>query len=262
MSSPQPSTMFQSSAFNGRRRLSKPAPPPPLASESRRKLQVCVAAENRLLRDALTRLLTKPGDIEVFAHQSSSGDAFAAGQPDVFLLASRGNLTEDLALIQRVRSSSPDIRILLIGMARNDGEFLQCVRAGISGYLLRDATSEEVLAGVRAVHAGEAICPGALCILFFRYFAQEGLPLHAGNLGKGLKLSGREQQLLPMIARGLTNKQIATDLGVSEQTVKNHLQRLKKKLGVQDRLDLAHLYHTQGLSMDGSSPPGVRQKRE
>jgi DNA-binding NarL/FixJ family response regulator len=60
--------------------------------------------------------------------------------------------------------------MVLIGMTKNDSEFLQCLRAGISGYLLREASAEDVLEGVRAVEAGEAVCPGALCSVLFRYF--------------------------------------------------------------------------------------------
>lgn len=255
MSSPQPSIVYRGPAPARSRRLTKPAASAD-ARAADRKLRVCVGAENRLLRDALARLLAKPGDIEVLTHESLPGSGASAAQPDVFLLASRGNLSEDLALIQQLHFSTPNVRILLIGMARNEAEFLQCVRAGISGYLLRDASSEEVLAAVRAVHAGEAVCPGALCVLFFRYFAQE-TPLQplAGHR-KGPRLSPREQQLLPLIAQGLSNKEAAARLGISEQTVKNHLQHLKKKLGAQDRLDLARLYRTQGMPpSDGSKTP-------
>jgi DNA-binding NarL/FixJ family response regulator len=257
MSSPQPSIVFRGPALKGRRRLTKPAASAE-AGAAERKLRVCVKAENRLLRDALVRLLAKPGDIDVLAQEPSPGPAaLASGHPDVYLLASRGNLAEDLVLIRQLRASAPHVRILLIGMARNEGEFLQCVRAGISGYLLRDASSEEVLAGVRAVHAGEAVCPGALCALFFRYFAQEAaLPL--ASRGKRPRLSPREQQLLPLIGQGLSNKEVATRLDISEQTVKNHLQRLKKKLGVPDRSGLMQLYRTQvSLTSQsrGESPP-------
>lgn len=246
MSSPQPSIVYRGPAPARSRRLTKPAASADVRVADR-KLRVCVRAENRLLRDALTRLLAKPGDIDVVTQESLPGLGASAGQPDVFLLASRGNLSEDLALIQQLRSSAPNVRILLIGMARNEAEFLQCVRVGISGYLLRDASSEEVLAAVRAVHAGEAVCPGALCVLFFRYFAQETPLRPLAGYRKGPRLSPREQQLLPLIAQGLSNKEAAARLGISEQTVKNHLQRLKKKLGVQDRLDLAQLYPAQGI---------------
>jgi ActR/RegA family two-component response regulator len=122
------------------------------------KVSEFVAADNRLLRETLARMLMKKGNIEVTGLESGipmQAEAVAKTDADVLLLASRGALNDDLLMIQEVRVSAPGIRILLLGMAKNEAEFLQCVRAGIRGYLLHDASSDEVLEGVRAVHAGE-----------------------------------------------------------------------------------------------------------
>jgi len=214
------------------------------------KIRVFVAAENRLLREALARVLCKGGCIEVSATDSAAPfhtDALVEANPDILLLTSRGSLEEDLAAIQEVRAAAPAVRILLIGMAKDDREFLQCVRAGISGYLLRDASATEVLQGVQAVFAGEAVCPGTLCALLFRYFQSDaaGLPCVSGR--RRLGLSRRELQLIPLIAQGLTNKEIANHFSLSEQTVKNHLYRMKHKIGAEDRLEIVQLYRTQGF---------------
>src|SRR5579864_6740578 len=114
------------------------------------KIRVFVAAENRLLREALARVLTKGGCVEVIATDSAAPfhtNALLDARPDILLLTSRGSLPEDLSAIQQVRAASPAVRILLIGMAKDEREFLQCVRAGISGYLLRDASAGEVQIG-------------------------------------------------------------------------------------------------------------------
>jgi DNA-binding NarL/FixJ family response regulator len=213
------------------------------------KIRVFVAAENRLLRDALARVLNKGGCIEVTATDAASPlhtEVLLQANPDVLLLTSRGSLEEDLAAIREVRLAAPSVRILLIGMAKDEREFLQCVRSGISGYLLRDASSGDVLQGVQAVHAGEAVCPGALCSALFRYFEADasGVPCASG---RRLGLSRRELQLIPLIAQGLTNKEIAHHFSLSEQTVKNHLYRMKAKIGAEDRLDMVQLYRTQGF---------------
>jgi DNA-binding NarL/FixJ family response regulator len=214
------------------------------------KIRVFVAAENRLLREALARVLTKGGCIEVIATDSAAPfhtDVLLDTRPDILLLSSRGSLEEDLSAIQQVRAAAPAVRILLIGMAKDEREFLQCVRAGISGYLLRDASSGEVLQGVQAVYAGEAVCPGALCAVLFRYFESDaaGLPCASGR--HRLDLSRRELQLIPLIAQGLTNKEIANHFSLSEQTVKNHVYRMKHKIGAEDRLEMVQLYRTQGF---------------
>jgi len=236
------------SAPDARRRASKPA-----RADARKapaeKIRVFVAAENRLLREALARVLIKGGCIEVIATDSAAPfhtDALLNARPDILLLTSRGSLQEDLAAIQQVRAAAPAVRILLIGMAKDEREFLQCVRAGISGYLLRDASAGEVLQGVQAVNAGEAVCPGALCAALFRYFESDTASLPCmSRLRMGL--SRRELQLIPLIAQGLTNKEIANHFSLSEQTVKNHLYRMKHKIGAEDRLDMVQLYRTQGF---------------
>jgi DNA-binding NarL/FixJ family response regulator len=225
-------------------------PRPDAAVGAAPKLSVFVAADNRLLREALAHMLVKKGSVEVTSLDSVvplEAEHVAQTSANVLLLTSRGALNDDLQMIQQVRATAPSVRILLLGMARSEAEFLQCVRAGISGYLLHDASSEEVLEGVRAVHAGEAVCPGALCAALFRYFESEAAALPCASARRRLGLTRREQQLVPLIAKGLTNKEIANHFSLSEQTVKNHLYRMKHKVGAEDRLDIAQLYRTQGF---------------
>jgi DNA-binding NarL/FixJ family response regulator len=237
------------SAPDSRRRIAKPARAD-VRKTPAEKIRVFVAAENRLLREALARVLTKGGCVEIIATDSAAPfhtDALLDARPDILLLTSRGSLQEDLSAIQQVRAAAPAVRILLIGMAKDEREFLQCVRAGISGYLLRDASAGEVLQGVQAVHAGEAVCPGALCAALFRYFESDTASLPCVSSRRRLGLSRRELQLIPLIAQGLTNKEIANHFSLSEQTVKNHLYRMKHKIGAEDRLEMVQLYRTQGF---------------
>ncbi len=236
----------QVSTRRGSEKLAKPS----AKQAPTQHVRVFVAAENRLLREALARVLTRRGSIEVIATDSAAPfhtDALLDARPDILLLTSRGSLVEDLTAIQEVRAAAPDVRILLIGMAKDEREFLQCVCAGINGYLLRDASADEVLEGVQAVHAGEAVCPGALCAVLFRYFQSDASSLPCGSDRRRLGLSRREQQLIPLIAKGLTNKEIANHFSLSEQTVKNHLYRMKHKVGAEDRLELVQLYRMQGF---------------
>src|SRR4029077_2679548 len=105
--------------------------------------RVFVAADNRLLRETLAHMLTQKGNIEVTGMEPPvplRAESVAETNADVLLLTSRGSLNDDLLMIQQVRAAAPGIRILLLGTAKNEGEFLRCVRAGISGYLLHDAS--------------------------------------------------------------------------------------------------------------------------
>jgi len=211
---------------------------------------VFVAADNRMLREALAHMLAKKGDIEVTGTEPPvplRAESVTEANADVLLLLSRGVLSDDLLMVQQVRAAAPGMRILLLGIAKNEAEFLRCVRAGISGYLLHDASADEVLEGVRAVHAGEAVCPGTLCRALFRYFESEAASMPCASARRRLGLTRREQQLVPLIAKGLTNKEIANHFSLSEQTVKNHLYRMKHKTGAEDRLDIVQLYRVQGF---------------
>ncbi len=214
------------------------------------RVRVYVAAENRLLREALARMLAKHASLEIVGLHSPAPldrDVLPEDAADVLLLVSQGRVEEDLASIQLVRTRLPKMRILLIGMGKDNGEFLRCVRAGISGYLLPDASTDEVAEAIRAVQEGKAVCPGSLCTALFRYFEGEASGLPCAGLQQRLGLTRREQQLIPLIAKGLTNKEIANHFCLSEQTVKNHLYRMKHKIGAGDRLGIVQSCRTQGF---------------
>ena len=214
------------------------------------RIRVHIAAENRWLREALGRMLAKQGSIEIAGLSSAAplaGQGLMEGAADVLLLFSQGRVDEDLALIQQMRTRSPKMRILVVGMTKDDAEFLRCVRAGISGYLLPEASADEVLEAIQAVQKGQAVCPGALCTALFRYFEGEASGLPCASLRQRLGLTRREQQLIPLIAKGLTNKEIANHFCLSEQTVKNHLYRMKHKIGAEDRLGIVQTCRTQGF---------------
>lgn len=214
------------------------------------KPRVFVAAENRLLREALSRMLVKDGDIEVAGMGKAEpfrAEMLLKEQADILLLTSRGSANEDLTAIRKVRACAPHVQILLIGMAGEGTEFMQCVRAGVHGYLPKEASAEDVVEGVRAVQAGQAVCPGTLCALLFHYFEREATSFPSASAHQRMGLTRREQQLIPLIAEGLTNKEIANRFCLSEQTVKNHLYRMKHKVGADDRLSIVQVCRTQGF---------------
>lgn len=244
------------------------------ASRNVVKSRVFIGAENRLLCEALSRMLTKNGDIEVLtadgtdsfpnATHHASENSFQKDDPhpsswsgtpslpavhdaEILLLSSKGNLEQDLAAIRKIRSASPEVLILLIDASGDETNFLQCIRAGVRGYLPRDAAAEDVVDAVRAIHAGKAICPGSLCAALFRYIEREATCFPSAGVHQKLGLTRREQQLIPLVAEGLTNKEIANRFCLSEQTVKNHLYRMKQKIGAEDRLAIVQVCRTQGF---------------
>jgi DNA-binding NarL/FixJ family response regulator len=219
-------------------------------ASAKRTARVFIVAENRLLREALSRMVAKNGEIEVVGMELAEAfqtEDLLKQETDILLMASRGNRDEDLTALRAVRTAAPKVQILLIGVTGEEAEFLQCVRAGVRGYLPRDASADEVVEGIRSLQDGKAICPGTLCASLFRYMEREATSFPSASVHQQLGLTRREQQLIPLIAEGLTNKEIANRFCLSEQTVKNHLYRMKHKIGAEDRLGIVQVCRTQGF---------------
>ena len=214
------------------------------------KITVYLLAENRLLREALTRILSKKPDITVIGSSSLTLgvlDEIVTASPDVLLFDCMPFASCESELIPELRKSLPELRVVMIGMDCDRDVFLRSVRAGAVGYVLKDASAAEVATAVRAVMEGEAVCPPSLCLGLFDFISQQSRCLPNFRAKQQLGLTRREQQLVEMIGRGLTNKEIAQHLNVAEQTIKNHVHRMLRKVGVNDRLAVVDLCRSQGL---------------
>jgi DNA-binding NarL/FixJ family response regulator len=160
---------------------------------------------------------------------------------NVLVLDSMSCTLSNFAVISEVRRKAPGVNVVLIDMDDDPDTFLECVRAGAVGYLLKDASATDVVAGVRAVSRGRAVCPPQLSVHLFRAVSQPWTPLSSVRVRLDLGLTRRQQQILPLIAQGLTNKEIASHLHLSEQTVKNHVHRMLRRVGANDRLAMVDL---------------------
>jgi two-component system response regulator DevR len=218
-------------------------------SDSAETVQVFILAENRLLREALTRILSKKTDLCVVGASAFSPDVveqISGAAPDVLLSDSAAIALSDLRLVSEVRAAIPGLRVIMIGMDANPETFLRAVQDGVVGYVLKDASAMEVAAAVRSVANDEAVCPPSLCLALFERVAAQNSHSSTFVLRHNLGLTRREQQLVQLIGHGLTNKEIAAQLHLSEQTVKNHVHRMLRKLGATDRLGAVELCRAPG----------------
>jgi len=200
--------------------------------------EVFLLAENRLLREALVRLLSKKTDIRVVGANSYSPTVYreiVAAQPRI-IVSDSASLASTKALMPTLRSAIPGLRVVLVDMDADENVFLQVVREGVVGYVLKNASAVEVAATIRAVASGEAVCPPALSMALFRSVAEQAVAPSAAVLGADLGLSRREQQMVELLRERLTNKEIAQRLNLSEQTVKNHVHHILRKVGASNRL--------------------------
>ena len=215
-----------------------------------KKLRVLVLCENRLARESIARILEKKSDIQVAAARAVtaiSKDEIAESSADVIVLDSLHLLLQDQMLL--LKQDERTIKCILIAMADEPKHFLKAIRYGVAGYVLQDASAADVVSAIRAVGRGEAICPPQYTRVLFDYVALRTSEFSRSRARSSTGLTSREQQLIPLIERGLTNKQIATNLNLSEQTVKNHVHRILGKLGVTDRLEVSEACQAQLLGM-------------
>jgi two-component system response regulator DevR len=214
-------------------------------------IDVFLLAENRILREALVRMLGKRDDIRVVGAAglpSQSLEQISLSGAQVLVTDSAASSALDLQFIPEIRRAMPELKIVMIGMEVDKGTFLRTIREGVVGYVLKEASALEVVAAIRSVANGEAICPPTLCMTLFKYVSSQWAQVSNVHIKRDLALTRREQQLLQMLGLGLTNKEIASQLFLSEQTVKNHVHRILRKVGVSDRMEVVEACRLQGLT--------------
>jgi len=213
---------------------------------------VFLLAENRLLREALLRVLSKKDDIQVVGAGSYGPETIAdilATRANVVVLDSVSSVLSEPRVLRELRQLNSSIKVVMVGMEAEESTFLRVVQAGAVGYILKDASALEVARTIRAVAAGEGVCPGSLSGALFQWVTQHKPAIPSLYLKTSLGLSRREQQLVGLIQQGLTNKEMASQLNLSEQTVKNHVHRILRKVGAPDRLSIVEVCRNVGLNV-------------
>ena len=218
------------------------------------KINVFLLAGNRLFREALARMLRTKSDVNVVGSESCAAGISAQierCQCDVVLIDPVAGEYCDLELVHSIARAAHSAKLILIDMAEDEATFLKAVRAGIAGYLLQHASAVDVVEAIRAVYQGDAVCPPRLCMALFKHLAATGDGLVRDRATAKARVRGRltrrEQQLVPLIGQGLTNKEIAAQLNLSEQTVKNHIHRILQRMGAMDRFAAVEIARDRNL---------------
>lgn len=203
---------------------------------SLQQVRVFVATENRLMRDSLGRVLEKKDSLSVVGTAPLSARVWqlaSASGADVVVVDGQDQLAQKVV---EECTYQAGMRVVVIEIQDDEESFLRIVRAGAAGAVMQEADINELIASIHAVSANEAICPRKLVSSLFHQVSQQSGLGSRLDLRPGLTLSQRERQLLPLIERGLTNKEIGEMLHISEQTVKNHIHNILFKTGAKNRL--------------------------
>jgi DNA-binding NarL/FixJ family response regulator len=201
------------------------------------KARVLVVDDHALLRTGVANIINQEPDLQVVAEAGNGADAieaFERHRPDVTLLDLRMPVMEGVEVVRQLRERDPQARVIVLTTYDTDDEISRALKAGAKAYVLKDISADDLVACIRTVLAGKT------------YLA----PAAAAKLAEGVtrvQLTPREMATLRLLADGKANKEIATELDISERTVKTHLGHLFEKLGVASRTEAVKIATRRGL---------------
>lgn len=207
------------------------------ARAGRAMIRVLCVDDHPLVLEGVARKIDRQPDMKVIGTSATGEDAVAmylSERPDVVLMDLQLRGMSGLRAIQAIRTHDPDARIIVLTMYSGDEDIYRAIQAGASSYMLKESLSSDLVSIVRQVHDGGHPIPASVAS---RLAARE----HSAAL------SAREIEVLELVAKGMRNKEIAAELGVSQETVQTHIKRLFVKLGVNDRTAAVTVALTRGI---------------
>jgi DNA-binding NarL/FixJ family response regulator len=220
------------------------------------KIRILIADDHPIVRDGLKKLLALEDDLVVVAEAGDGREVIERAQetsPDVILLDLRMPNLDGLAALQTLQQLNVRAKVIVLTASDDKNEFVQAMKLGCSGIVLKQTAPELIVKSIRKVHAGEIWLDSHTTAAVMRQFATPG-EIAAATTGKSRErspLSQREREIVALVAQGYKNKEMAEKMFISEQTVKNHLHNIFDKLGVSDRLELALYAIHKGLHLNG-----------
>jgi two-component system NarL family response regulator len=207
-------------------------------------IRVLVVDDHVLYRRGLERVLELEEDIVIVGEASDGAEAVARAEelvPDVVLMDVRMPRSSGIEACVAIREVAPSARIVMLTMSEEEADLFSAVQAGANGYLLKDVPGEEIAASLRAVHGGQSLISPSMASHLLAEFAalsRRGAARDAAAV-PAPRLTARELEVLRLVARGRSNRDIAGELFISENTVKNHVRNLLEKLQLHSRMEAA-----------------------
>ena len=224
-------------------------------------IRVLVADDQSMVRAGFRMLLSDEPDIEVVAEASNGLEAVdktARYSPTVVLMDIRMPELDGLEATRRILAADPAARVLILTTFDLDEYVYEALRAGASGFVLKDDPAEQLLTAIRTVAGGEALLSPAITRRVIERFASIPQPRHQKELEE---LTERELDVLRLIARGLSNVEIGQELYISDTTVKTHITHILQKLDLRDRVQAVVLAYESGLFDLNAPSPSNRNER-
>jgi NarL family two-component system response regulator LiaR len=205
---------------------------------STEKIKIIVADDHTVLREGTRRILEEEPDMEVIAEAYDGEEAVRLAtqlKPDIVLMDIAMPKLDGIDATKQIKHACPDVNVLILSAHDDDQFVFKLLQAGAAGYLLKTVHTQELISGVRAVHQGESVLHPTIARKVLRRIAMtSGKPSNTIIPGE---LTEREIGLLKLMTRGLTNKEIASELGLSIRTVQGHVAQIFNKIGVSSRTE-------------------------
>ncbi len=220
-------------------------------------IRVLVVEEVRAICEIIATVLRSEAELEVVGCATDIDEAVAhLSNCDVAVVNACMSTETSVRLVRGLRHLAPRVKIIVMGVARNQNAILQCMEAGVAGYVLKDSSLDELLQSIGAAERNEAVVAPPLAASFVSYMAEfVGLeaPAEADPCGPH-SLTRREREVLGLVQQGLTNQEIAELLVIELGTVKNHVHNILRKLNVSSRRDAVYVSRLAGLWGAGRVP--------
>jgi two-component system NarL family response regulator len=203
-------------------------------------VRVLVVDDHALFRHGLVSVLQTAADVEVVGEARDGMEAIeqaAALEPDVVLMDVRMPSVNGIEAARRIRVAQPTVRVLMLTESEDDEDLFAAVRAGATGYLLKEVAIDEIADAIRSVASGQALVSPSMTTKLLSEFNAMSRRLVEEHDGR--RLTDRELEVLRLIARGMSNKDIGAELVISENTVRNHVRNILEKLQVRSRVEAA-----------------------
>jgi DNA-binding NarL/FixJ family response regulator len=216
--------------------------------KAKKKINVLVIEDNRLLRDGITTMINEQPDLKVIAtigERDNTVSKIFKYKPDVVLIDLGLRTQNSLEVVESVKKKSSDIKIIVMDLLPVQSDILDFVKAGASGFILKNAMVHEFLKTIRLVAAGEKVLPSHMTDSLFTQIVERAVNgTQNVDLKYAVRMTKREKQVIELIADGMTNKEIGQKLHLSPYTVKSHVHNILEKMALHTRVQIAKYAHT------------------
>ena len=210
-------------------------------------ISVALIEDNRLVREGLTALLNQVADFTVVAAEASAGSAMLKKAAADVILLDVGLWDDDsMRVAEMVLKEHPEAKVIIMDLLPMHEDIVEYVNAGVSGFILKDASADDLIETIRSVASGAHVLPPEMTSTLFSQIAKEALVKGRAVAMESVRMTSREREVIALIGEGLSNKEIAARLNIATHTVKSHVRNVMEKLALHTRLQIAAFAHRTG----------------